>query len=664
MLRASRRRHTRGTAATALLASLLLIIGTGMSVAFWIGTGTGVASAASGTLSAPTGVAASVAGQTVTVAWTAGTKPAGSTLSGYFVTRTSGATTTPACGSSPTSLLPVTPTTCNDTSVPAGTYTYRVTAVLNTWTAQSAASDPVTVAPAVDTTPPTMTLASTAENGAWLGPWSGQYRLYFNSDNSGSFRFAATVTDNQSGPASVNFPAASALRWTHSDETVTSGTGSFPTITYTSSTWSWTPLLGVVGTPTVRTLTARDVAGNPSTRTVTFQSDTAAPAGGALTVNGVTASTAGSSSSNGTGTFTIGTRIDFTETQTASQSGLAASTLTREMAPYTNGSCGTYGSATEIVDSPTQTVPHGCYRYRLTGTDRVGNATPLTTTVRVDLTSPTDGALSANGTAATGGAGSQSTSTTGNWALTWTHYSDPDSGMESSRLTEATAPLTPTGCGTFGTAADVAGTPTLNVSGKALGCYRYVLTGTNGVGGVSTLTTTVRRISPPATVTGVQTINVTGGGNVAGRMQNGDRLVITFSEAIRPSSFCSAWTDSSGNQSINGNNQATATLSTAPDPDQLVITSSLCTFNLGTISLGSNGYSTVGNITFAGLGNNSTDLTWNPTARALTIEFGTGSAIGATVTSSVITFTPSAALQTVGAASVTGSFATGNIQQF
>ena len=92
--------------------------------------------------------------------------------------------------------------------------------------------------------------------------------------------------------------------------------------------------------------------------TITFVRDVAAPTGGALTVNG-TAASAGGTSSDAGGTFTIA-RTDYGETQGAAASGLAASTLTRDAATYTNGSCGTYsGSPTTIVGNPNQTLATG-----------------------------------------------------------------------------------------------------------------------------------------------------------------------------------------------------------------------------------------------------------------------------------------------------------------
>ena len=57
-----------------------------------------------------------------------------------------GSTPSPACGTSPSALTtPASAITCPDTGVPAGTYTYTVTAVYNSWTATSSAGGPVTV---------------------------------------------------------------------------------------------------------------------------------------------------------------------------------------------------------------------------------------------------------------------------------------------------------------------------------------------------------------------------------------------------------------------------------------------------------------------------------------------------------------------------------------
>jgi hypothetical protein len=129
--------------------------------AYWSATGTGTASATVGTLNPPTNVsgAATPGSNTVPISWSASstTAPPAVAPTGYYVQRYAGSTPSPACGTSPSSLS--TATTCNDLSVPDGTYTYKVTALFNSWTAQSAASNSVTVV--LDNTPPAIDLTST-----------------------------------------------------------------------------------------------------------------------------------------------------------------------------------------------------------------------------------------------------------------------------------------------------------------------------------------------------------------------------------------------------------------------------------------------------------------------------------------------------------------------
>ena len=63
--------------------------------------------------------------------------------------------------------------------------------------------------------------------------------------------------------------------------------------------------------------------------------------------------------------------------------------LTVESAPLVANNCGSYGSTSDISGSATYGVSNGnCYRFTLTATDNVGNATVLTSTVKVDTTAP------------------------------------------------------------------------------------------------------------------------------------------------------------------------------------------------------------------------------------------------------------------------------------
>ena len=130
-----------------LLAALLAV---GVAWAYWSTSGTGAATATTGTLNPPTSVTASANPGlgSAQVSWTASSGPLLPT--GYYVLRFLGATSAPACGTSASSTTSA--TTCSDSSVPDGTYTYKVVAVYHSWTATSGSSNSVTtssVRPAV-----------------------------------------------------------------------------------------------------------------------------------------------------------------------------------------------------------------------------------------------------------------------------------------------------------------------------------------------------------------------------------------------------------------------------------------------------------------------------------------------------------------------------------
>ncbi|AUI51899.1 beta strand repeat-containing protein [Arthrobacter crystallopoietes] len=101
------------------------------------------AEVSTGTLSAPTAVTVSLIGaSTIPVNWTASSGTPNP--EGYYITRSSSnGMAVPACGTSSTVL--VTGTSCTDTAVAAGTFTYTVTAVYKSWTAASVPSGAVTV---------------------------------------------------------------------------------------------------------------------------------------------------------------------------------------------------------------------------------------------------------------------------------------------------------------------------------------------------------------------------------------------------------------------------------------------------------------------------------------------------------------------------------------
>ena len=361
------------------LGVIALLTGVGTALATWSPSGAGTGVGTVGTLAAPSSVTVSPTFSTVTVNWSAVTPPTG-TLAGYVVRRYQGASASNACGTNlalPATYIPTGTLTCTDTSVPNGSYTYTVTAVFRSWSTESSPSNVISVSG--DPTFPSQTIAMTTATNAYLGGAT----IYYKGNSAGSFKLAATVSDTVSGPASANFPLVSTLGWTHPNETVTTGTGTNPK-TYTSSSFSWT---ASPGNPPSITITGKDVAGNPVSTGLGFTSDVTGPTGGALTVNGVAAA-GGATTSIARAAFPINVRTDY---GTDAGSGLATSVLTRESATLTAGTCGTFGSSAIITGTPSQTglTTATCYRYTLTGTDRVGNASAVSTIVKYDTTAPT-----------------------------------------------------------------------------------------------------------------------------------------------------------------------------------------------------------------------------------------------------------------------------------
>jgi hypothetical protein len=187
---------------------------------------------------------------------------------------------------------------------------------------------------------------------------------------------APNVADTESGIQNVIFPAPAGFTGGVTD-----------IINPFATTYTWTTATG----NGAQTVTATNGVNTTVTSTFTLARDITAPAGGVLSVNGTAGSGAGTTSSNTTGSFAIGTRTDYTETQTPTVSGLLSSTLVRDEATLNaDFTCGTFGSATTLVGSPAQSgLATGCYRYTLTGTDNVANAASINTIVKVDTTAPT-----------------------------------------------------------------------------------------------------------------------------------------------------------------------------------------------------------------------------------------------------------------------------------
>ena len=225
----------------------------------------------------------------------------------------------------------------------------------------------ITTVVKVDTTAPAapgLTLADSSADVHTTGTTA-----FYRPAGSGSFDVTASSTDTESGILDYSFPVLAGF----------TGSGAGATRTYT------------LATPTepngAKPVTARNQALLSSAATnFTLTSDATGPTGGALTVNSVAASGGGSQSYDGDGSFTIGARTDY---NADAASGFATSTLTREQGTLNADACSAYGAPTTLVGTPAQSgLATGCWRYVLTGTDNVGNATSITTVVKVDTTAP------------------------------------------------------------------------------------------------------------------------------------------------------------------------------------------------------------------------------------------------------------------------------------
>jgi len=370
------------TVAVAVTVGALAIVGGAWAYFTSSGSGTGAASVGTLTAAVISAPSASKSPVTITISTQAAAMPS-SADSGitYSVLRKSSGSYAAVTSGPCSGALAYGTTSCADNSVASdGSYSYEAVAHLGGFSAPSNA-----VSVNVDVTPSTDTVALVSPSHAYLN--TSTETIYFNTNTGGSFSLSDAVNDTGSGPASATFPGISATGWTGhtTNDLQTSGTGSKPTITYTSATAYNFSTSGVATTGTV---SSKDVVGNTSTGVaLTLTPDSVGPIGGALSVNSTVATSGGSSSLTNATSYSI-SRADF---NADTGSGVASSVLTVRYAPWLNHACGTYGPATTITASPTQTESSGdgCYRYTLTGTDNVGNTSTLTTTVEVDTTPPT-----------------------------------------------------------------------------------------------------------------------------------------------------------------------------------------------------------------------------------------------------------------------------------
>jgi hypothetical protein len=313
---------------------LAAVLGVATALAYLTAAGSGHASAALGSFSAPAAPSATPGAGTVALSWSTVSPPTGSDTVTYYVRR-NGAS---AGGNCPTQASPSTATSCTDSGLSAATYSYTVTAVWRSWSATSNAT-PVTVASgALDhfslspaTATPTagagdnLTITAKDVGGNTVTAYGGDTPLTF-SGASTIGAFQPTVT-SKTGTA-VAFGTSETITFTNGVASVSGSnngqmilykaesatvavsdgthTGSASVTVGPASAASYAvsaPASGTAGSPLTVSLSAKDTYGNAATgytgsKTVDFSGPHSSPGGTSPSYPGSVSFTSGAGSAS------------------------------------------------------------------------------------------------------------------------------------------------------------------------------------------------------------------------------------------------------------------------------------------------------------------------------------------------------------------------------
>ncbi len=185
---------------------------------------------------------------------------------------------------------------------------------------------------------------------------AGVPTVFFNPNAIGSFTVSTIASDGLSGVVGVTFPALAGF----------SG-GGLKTIPTSGAAFrmSYVWAAAIDASSGLQALTATDNASLAATASGAFavDADGTAPSGGAITATGGSA----------TSTRTSGTIALAVTAFADAGSGIATNVITRSTAPLSAGTCGSFVGSTVVSGPVDKGLAAGCYRYALTGADRVGN---------------------------------------------------------------------------------------------------------------------------------------------------------------------------------------------------------------------------------------------------------------------------------------------------
>jgi hypothetical protein len=450
------------------LVVLAIFLGNGgTALAYYSSTGTGTAQATAATIVGGSGVTTSQTAANITVSWNAAALSSGPPVQGYRVSRSDGAT---VCGSPAL----VTSLSCSDTAVPMGTYTYTVTAVYHTWDASSSSAGfTVLAAPTISSAPPN-TSASTSASFSFNGGNGSTYNCQLDGGASTSCASPASYSGLAQGSHTFKVLAVQ-------------GGSTGPATSYTWTVDSVAPTQSV-------TLASGAANAYLSGSTLYYKGNASTGSFQLLDV----VSDGGSGPASAT----------FPNVATTGWSHAAETVTTPSGGPY---------SSSTFSWSANPSVPAG---YSVTGADVAGNTTARSLTFVNDTTAPASGAVTINGTTATAGGSTSSVTNNTSFSIgSRTDYTDGGSGLRSSQLTVQSEALSGSTCGAPGSGGPFTAATTISGTTQPSGlqagyCYVYTLTGTDNVGNVAALSTTVVDNVLSFAVT-TQPTSVTAGGATA-----------------------------------------------------------------------------------------------------------------------------------------------------
>jgi hypothetical protein len=174
---------------------------------------------------------------------------------------------------------------------------------------------------------------------------------------------------------------------------------------------------------------------------------------------------------------------------------------------------------------------------------------------------------------------------------------------------------------------------------------------------IDSVAATVLVNTTPPRPTALVTAN---GGTSAGVAEAGDTVSVTYSEKLKASSLCAAWTDDDITQALSTGMIVTiANAGTPSSPDILTVSAPACGpagFRFGSVNLGDKGFVKGGSSSTFGATGTSASISWSPATLTLTLVLGTSSGgnIG-NVPSSTAVYTPDPAITDTGGLAITGT---------